>query len=188
MMVSRLAPAAKSVVVLGYECAARDRAGEIREEHLLEALLADAEGRRLLGDRSLEEDLLAQVLPEVADSRRKGGLTAAEEASLAGLGIDVDTVVQHVEDQFGRQALAADSLRRSRWWHMPVFSPDAARILAEAERHLAATGGRFLDVEHLVLALVSAPSVLSESLARRGVDEASVRAALTARFAPGDPR
>jgi ATP-dependent Clp protease ATP-binding subunit ClpA len=180
-MMSRLTPAAKSVVVRGYEYAARDQAGQIREEHLLEALLADSEGSRLLGDRLVDEDVLRQFLGELEDSRRKGGLTVAEEAALGSLGIDVDAVVQQIEDQFGTQALAAEEPKPPRWWRKPAFS-------ADAERHLSATGGRSLGVEHLVLGLVSAPTALAESLARRGVCEASVRDQLVARSALGGPR
>lgn len=187
-MMTRLTPAAKSVVVRGYEYAARDQAGQIREEHLLEGLLADSEGSRLLGDRLVDEDVLRQLLGELGDSRRKGGLTVAEEAALSSLGIDVDAVVQQIEDQLGTQALAAEEPKRPRWWHKTAFSADAVRVLTEAERHLSATGGRSLGVEHLVLGLVSAPSVLAESLARRGISEASVRDGLAARSALGGPR
>ena len=187
-MMSRLTPAAKSVVVRGYEYAARDQAGQIREEHLLEALLADSEGSRLLGDRLVDEDVLRQFLGELEDSRRKGGLTVAEEAALGSLGIDVDAVVQQIEDQFGTQALAAEEPKPPRWWRKPAFSADAVRVLTEAERHLSATGGRSLGVEHLALGLVSAPTALAESLARRGVCEASVRDQLVARSALGGPR
>lgn len=186
-MMSRLTPAAKSVVVRGYEYAARDQAGQIREEHLLEALLADSEGSRLLGDRLVDEDVLRQVLGELEDSRRKGGLTVAEQAALGSLGIDVDAVVQQIEDQLGTQALAAEEPKPPRWWRKPAFSADAVRVLTEAERHLSATGGR-LGVEHVVLGLVSAPTALAESLARRGVCEASVRDQLIARSALGGPR
>jgi len=188
MIVSRLAPAAKSVVGLGYEYAVRDRAGVIGEEHLLEALLADAEGSRLLGGASVEASLLQEVLAELAESRRKAGLTAAEEAALAGLGIDVDAVIGQIEDQLGSQALVADVPARAHWWQKPVLSREAARVLAEAERHLSATQGRSLGVEHLVLGLVSVPGVLSESLARRGIDEASVRVALAAESPRGAPQ
>jgi ATP-dependent Clp protease ATP-binding subunit ClpA len=180
MAVSRLTPAAKSVMARGYQYASRDHAGEIREEHLLEALVADTDGRRLLGDRAFGEDMLRQIRAELADSRRKAGLTAAEESALAGLGIDVEAVVHHIEDQFGARAMAAGETKRPRWWHKPVFGPEAVRVLAEAERHLSAAGGRSLGVEHLSLALVSAPSAIGESLVRRGVSESTVREALAA--------
>jgi ATP-dependent Clp protease ATP-binding subunit ClpA len=187
-MMSRLTPAAKAVVVRGYEYAARDQAGQIREEHLLEALLADSEGSRLLGDRLVDEGVLRQFLGELEDSRRKGGLTAAEEAALGSLGIDVDAVVRQIEDQLGTQALAAEEPKPPRWWHKPALSGDAVHVLTEAERHLSATGGRSLGVEHLVLGMVSAPTALAESLARRGVCEASVRDQLVARSELGGPR
>src|ERR1035437_8301659 len=116
-MMSRLTPAAKSVVGRGYLYATRDQAGQIREEHLLEAILADSEGSRLFGDRLVDEDVLRQFLGELEDSRRKGGHTVAEEAALGSMGIDVDAVVQQIEDQLGTQALAAEESKPPRWWH-----------------------------------------------------------------------
>ena len=186
-MVTRFTPAARSVLGRAYEYAKRDRAGEIREEDLLEGLLTDDVGRRLLGDRVADEDALPQIRAEVADSRRKAGLTAAEEAALSDLGIDVDAVVRQVEDRLGVRALAADPPPRSHW-PAPGLSAGAARVLAEAERQSSGTPGSSIDVDHVVLALVAAPSALSESLAARGVGEDTVRNALAARSTLGGPR
>ncbi len=151
-----------------YGYAARDVAGEIREEHLLEALLAESDGRALLGD-TVDADALPQISEELAASRRKGGLTAAEEAAMGSLGIDVEGVVEQIEARLGAHALSVEEDNRSRWWHRPVFSPGATDVLAQAERHLSAAGGRSLKVEHVSLGLVSSPTALAESLARRGV-------------------
>ena len=185
MLVTLLTPAVKSTVARGSEYAARDHVGEIRPDHLFAAVLEDADGRRLLGGQALTEDALRQVFGDLETSRRKGGLSAAEESALAGLGIDLDTVVGQIEDRLGTQALAGGQQLRPRWWHKPVLSQESVRILAEAERHLSAAGGRSLGVEHLCLALVSAPSALAESLARRGVSETSVRAAMSQRAGSG---
>lgn len=186
-MVTRFTLAAKSVLGRAYEYAKRDRVGEIREEDLLEGLLTDDVGRRLLGDRVVAEDALPQIRADVANSRRKAGLTAAEEAALADLGIDVESVVQQVEDRLGAHTMTADPPQRGRW-RTPGLSPGAARVLVEAERHLSGTGGSSVGVDHLVLALVSVPSALSESLAARGVGEDTIRDALAARSTPGGSR
>ncbi len=187
-MISRLSPEATSVMVRSYECAVRDHAGQIREEHLLEALLVDGEGGRLLGAGLLAHDVVQQVRGELENSRRKGGLTTAEEAALGSVGIDVDAVLQRIEDQLGTHAVATDEPKRPRWWRRPVVSVDTVRILTEAERHVSVTGGRSVGVEHLVLGMVSVPTALAESLARRGVREASVRAVLAARPGFGGPQ
>jgi len=84
MMLSRLAPSAKAVRARAYGYAARDDEGEIGEEHLLEALLAESDSRRLLGD-GVGEQALGQIRGELAASRRKGGLPAAEEAAMCRL-------------------------------------------------------------------------------------------------------
>jgi len=177
-MLTRVTSAAQSVMARAYECARRDHAAVIGEEHVLEALLADPQAARVLGGRSVVENVLHTVRDALDERRRKGGVTAAEEGALAELGINLDAVVDQIEDQLGAGALASDGPKRTSWWRRPVFSADVVRVLAEAERHLAATGKRSLDLEHLVLALVSVPSVTAESLARQGVDEASLRTVL----------
>jgi hypothetical protein len=185
MIVTRLSPAVKAVVVRAYECAARDLADEISEEHLLEAVLADPDGRHLLGAPALPEVLLAQLAGELAESRSKGGLTAADKAVLTGLGIDVNTVVERIEEQFGAQSLASGPAKHRARWRKPVFSAGVLPVLAEVERHLSAAGERSLGVDQLVLAMVSAPGVLAESLAGHGITETTVRARLATRRAGG---
>ena len=173
-MLNRLTRGARSVVARAYECALREGSPEIGVEHLLEALLDDEEGKGLLGDFAADAERV-QIRAEVEQARRKGGLTATETDALAGLGIDVDAVVGQIEEQLGAGALAdAGSRPPSRW--RPAMSGSARLVLEEAERYLGATGGRSLGVEHLALGLVSAPSVVSESLARRGVTVVTVRA------------
>jgi len=187
MIVTRLSPPVRSVVVRAYEFAARDQAGEIGEEHLLEAVLADPGGSHLLGAPAFTDGLLGQARREVAESRRKGGLTAADTAALVGLGIDMATVVKRIEEQFGAQSLAPGPAKPPGRWRKPVFSAGVLGVLAEAERHLASTGDRSLGVDQLVLAMTSAPGVLAESLARYGITETSVRAGLSTRAGGGAP-
>jgi ATP-dependent Clp protease ATP-binding subunit ClpA len=185
MMKTRLTPAARSAVVRAYEFAAQGRAAEIREEHLLKAVLADVDGRRLLGGQTLDADALHQVSADLAERRRRAGLTGAEQSALAGFGIDLDELVQQVEERLGANALAGAERKRPPWWRKPVFSAECLRVLAAAERHLPAgaavptgVGGRSLGIEHLSLALVTMSTALSESLARHGINEATVRAAV----------
>lgn len=183
MIVTRLSPAAKTMVVRAFEGASRDESGEIREEHLLESVLADPEASYLLGAPALPEGLLALVRAELADSRRKGGMTAADKAALTALGIDLDALVERIEEQFGAESLASGPARRPGGWHKPALSAGILAVLAEAERHLASTGARSLGVDQLVLAMTSAPGVLAESLAGHGITETTVRARLATRRA-----
>jgi len=175
-MLNRLTPEAKSVVAQAYECALRDRTREIREEHLLEALQASPDGGRLLGGVA-DDGERAQIRAEIEQARRRAGVTATEAGALAEFGIDLDAVVLQVENKLGSGALLAGSKRASRW-RGPVLSATVIHVFEEAERHLRVTGGRSLRVEHLVLGVLSAPSVVAESLARRGLTVAEVSAAI----------
>ena len=60
-------------------------------------------------------------------------------------------------------------------WQGPVMSGTVLRVLEEAERQVAVVGGRSLGIEHLTLAIVLTPSLLSESVARRGITVESVK-------------
>lgn len=188
MINTRLSQAAKSLVARAYDYAARDRAGEICEEHLLEAALGDPDGSFLLGAVAGTKELLRQVREELGNSRSRGGLTEADEAALTGLGIDAATVLERIEEQLGAHALTPAPASRPGPWHHPGLSPAALAILAEAERHLRARRGRSLGVNEVALALVSEPGALAESLGRRGITEATVRAELGRRPASGGAR
>ncbi len=174
------------VVGRAYEDALRDRSPEIGEGHLLMALLDDEEGGVLLEAVAGDAER-AQIRAEVERARRTGGLTATETDALAGLGIDVDAVVGRIEEQLGAGALADSRTRSPRGWR-PALSGTVLRVIEEAERQVGMAGGHSLVVEHLALGLVSTPSVVSESLARRGVTAATVRASAAAAGRGGGSR
>jgi ATP-dependent Clp protease ATP-binding subunit ClpA len=186
-MLTRFTPGVRSVVGRAYEYALRDRSQEIGEDHLLEGLLDDEEGGVLLEAVAGDAER-AQIAAEIEQARRTGGLTATETDALAGLGIDVDAVVGRIEELLGAGALADSGTRPPSRWQRPMMSGTVLRALEEAERQVGMAGGHSLGVEHMALGLVSTPSVLSESLARRGVTVATVRASVAVAGRRGGPR
>ncbi len=184
---SRLTPEVRAVVARAYGLAQRDGSQQVGEGHLLWALLDDEEGGVLLAKVAGASER-AQVAEEMEQARRRGGVTDGEVDALAGLGINVDAVVAQIEQQLGAGALAGSGPRPARRWTGPVMSGPAVRVLAEAEAHLSLARGRSLGVEHLVLGLVSAPGVVSESLARRGINASTVSALVAAAGSSGAAR
>ncbi len=178
-MLSRLTPGVRAVVARAYRLAQRDGLQQIGEGHLLWALLDDEQGGVLLA-KVVGASERAQVADEMEQARRRGGVTEGEADALAGFGIDVDAVVGQIEEQMGVGALAGSGPSTARRWNGPLMSAPVLRALAEAQRYLSLAGGRSLGVEHLVLGLVSAPGVVSESLARRGINASTVAALLVA--------
>lgn len=176
-MLSRLTPGIRAVVTRAYGLAQRDGSPQIGDDHLLWALLDHEQGQVLLSEVGGAPDR-AELAQEMEQARRRGGVTAGEAEALASFGIDVDAVVAQIEQQLGAGALAGSGPSPVPRWTGPVMSGPAVRALAEAQRHLGLAGGRSLGVEHLVLGLVSAPGVVSESLARRGITAATVTASL----------
>ncbi|KPI02739.1 Clp domain protein [Actinobacteria bacterium OK074] len=94
-----------------------ERAGdrEVGEAHLLLALL-DREGSRAafalaalgsadLGDPARRREAVAR---DLAEARRRGGLTRADADALSGLGIDLAEIVSRVEEAHGEGALAPE--------------------------------------------------------------------------------
>lgn len=167
------------MVARAYGLADRDGSPQIGDDHLLWALLDDEQGRVLLSGVGGAPDR-AELAKEMEQARRRGGVTAGEAEALASYGIDVDALVGQIEQQLGAGALAGCGPSSVRRWTGPAMSGPAVRALAEAQRHLGLAGGRSLGVEHLVLGLVSAPGLVSESLARRGITAATVAASLAA--------
>ncbi len=172
---SRLTPEVRAVVARAYGLAQRDGCRQVSEGHLLWALLDDEHGGALLAKIAGASER-AQVAEEIEQARRRGGVSDGEADALAVLGINVDAVVAQIEEQLGAGALAGSGPRPARRWTDPVMSGPAVRVLAEAQAHLSLAGGRSLGVQHLVLGLVSAPGVVSESLARRGINASTVLA------------
>ena len=173
-MLTRFTPAVRSVMAQAYERAVQEGSAQIGETHLIDALLDDEEGAVLL-QAVAGNEARAQIAAEFDEARRAGGLTATETDALAALGVDVGALVGGIEEQLGAGALAGSGAGSSRHWQRPAMSGTVLRVLDEAERQAAVVGGRSLGIEHVALAVVSTPSLLSESLARHGITVETVR-------------
>ncbi|MFJ1745082.1 Clp protease N-terminal domain-containing protein [Streptomyces sp. NPDC088116] len=187
-MFERFTQDARDVVTGAIEHSRRTRADEVTDEHMLLALL-DQTGTRAsfafaalgVGDRreSLEGAL--------AQARRRGGLSQADAAALAEIGIDVEEIVARVEEAHGTGAMKAGGAggpgggdrRPKRWWsgHLP-FTPAAKATLTESLRISRGRGTRHIGGEHILLALTARPGVVAEVLADHGVTYTAVERAM----------
>lgn len=150
--------------------------GQIGEDHLFAALLADPDSRPLFGGLGSPAEAEA-VCAEVRQARRRGGLTASEQEALAGLGIDLDDVVARVEAQLGEGALDDTRTSGRRGWRVSM-SPEAVAVLNAAQRQKAARGDRRTTARHLALGLLSQPGLFADALAPRGVTLAAALEAM----------
>jgi ATP-dependent Clp protease ATP-binding subunit ClpA len=164
---SKATSSAAAVIADALERARAEGTSQIREEHLFAALLGNPESRPLLGRLGGPHEAEA-VWAEVREARRRGGLTASEQEALAGLGIDLDEVVAHVEAQLGEGALDGTRTSALRDWRVSM-SPEARAALNAAQRHKAARGDRHLTARHLVLGLLTAPGPFADALRARGI-------------------
>ncbi|MEU8823394.1 Clp protease N-terminal domain-containing protein [Streptomyces sp. NPDC048636] len=135
-----------------------------------------AHGRRDSIERSL------------AEVRRRGGISGADAAALAGLGIDIEEIVARVEEVHGAGALAASGapgarsgLRRGRRMGRRPFAPEAKAVLERSLRIALGRGDRHIGDEHLLLALLARPGVAAHILADHGVTYVLVERALEVR-------
>jgi hypothetical protein len=111
---------------------------------------------------------------DLAEARRRGGLTRADADALAGLGIDLTEIVSRVEEAHGEGALApgrTEGVRRS--GHRPL-TRGAKDLLSHSLRLAVAHDDRHIGDEHLLLALTARPGIPSEVLADHGVTYAAV--------------
>ncbi|OAH13529.1 Clp protease N-terminal domain-containing protein [Streptomyces jeddahensis] len=183
-MFERFTKDARAVVLGAVEHAERLDADVVGEEHLLLALL-DREGSRAsfalasLGVTRRRES----VERSLAETRRRGGLSAADMDALAGIGIDVAEVVSRVECAHGVGALAGDRRPKgTRGWGRRTgrrpFSRGAKGTLEQSLRIALGRRDRSIGDEHLLLALTARPGVTAEVLADHGATYAAVERVL----------
>ncbi|MFE3197690.1 Clp protease N-terminal domain-containing protein [Embleya sp. NPDC055664] len=183
-MFERFTGDARAVVRGAGEHARRAEAGEVGEEHMLAALL-DGQGTpaavalATIGFVAHRDE----VMEALARARRRGGVSSADQAALADLGIDVDEIVARVEQVHGEGALAMGPRRRRVW---PFggrsapgpFTEGAKRVLEKSLREALERGDKHIGDEHILLALTSGPGVVADLLAEYGVTRVSVLRAL----------
>ncbi|MEU9007746.1 Clp protease N-terminal domain-containing protein, partial [Streptomyces sp. NPDC048551] len=104
-MFERFTHGARDAVTGAVDEARRAGAATVTEEHLLLALV----DRGVLDPLGVDREALGTRL---AESRRRGGMSRADQEALAGLGIDLDEIVSRVEETHGEGALAAPAPRR----------------------------------------------------------------------------
>ena len=186
-MTQKIAPAARAAISEAVARADREGASQVREEHLLAAVLSDPASDTVLRrvNPGLEVDA---VLAEVARTRRRAGLSAAEVQALAGMGIDLDEVVGRIEAILGEGALAPGVSGARSGWRGPSVSAEFERVLLASHRQARARGERGLGVEHLLLGLLAHPGLAADALASHALTLTAVLGVLEARPAqPGEP-
>jgi ATP-dependent Clp protease ATP-binding subunit ClpA len=177
-MFERFTEHARDVVVRAQAHARALEHGWIGTEHLLLALLDDADGRpaRLLAPWDVRRDW---ALGEIERMIGRGD-PALDAGALATLGIDLDEVRERVERTFGPGALSCRRpLRRRRRGGLIPFTPRAKKVLELSLREALALGDGFIGAEHVLLGMLrEGEGVAAQILRSRGVDRAAVREAL----------
>ncbi|MFF8941374.1 Clp protease N-terminal domain-containing protein [Streptomyces sp. NPDC014864] len=182
-MFERFSKDARAVVEGAVLHAERAGAGRVEESHVLLALL-DREGSRgsfALAALGLTPEGRRAVAREVAEARRRGGLSRADADALSGLGIDLSAVVSRIEETHGEGALAPGSKAGpGRGSGRRPFSRGARELLSQSLRVALGHRDRYIGDEHLLIALTARPGVPSEVLADHGVTYGSLTRVLYA--------
>ncbi|MFK0262416.1 Clp protease N-terminal domain-containing protein [Streptomyces angustmyceticus] len=174
-MFEKFTAGARAVVRGAVEQAERAGSGTVGEPELLLALLdrTDTPAAAVLRVLGVHERR-ASVAEALATVRRRGGVSTADAAALAGLGIDVDAIVARVERQHGVGALAADGRGGRRKRLRRPFSAEAKSVLERALRIAVGRKERYLGDEHLLMALAAGRGPASAVLADHGVTHGAV--------------
>lgn len=153
----------------------------VDSRHLLAALVAarDSRAAQVLEQFGVDTRGLAELMSALDEADRRGGLSVADVDALAGLGIDVDEVIDAVERNWGARALAPRRHGRTGWLE-PKFGTAAKRVMEEALRAAVDIGDKHLDDGHLLLGLLNADDPLAHELAARDVTYLRARALLAA--------
>ncbi|MGH3095704.1 MAG: Clp protease N-terminal domain-containing protein [Streptosporangiales bacterium] len=199
----RFTGSARSVVVDAQRVAFEGRAREIRNDHLMVAVLhgQGGVGVRVLTAAGLGENDRAALLDELAVLNRRAGIGGGDAEALRDIGIDVDEVLGRMGELLaepdsqpasrrslpGRARAGAGRLlgRRGGGPSVVRFSTDAKHTLERTLREALDLRDRHIDEAHILLALVSRPGVVAETLQRYGVTYAGVRRAVSARADTG---
>ncbi|MFD9001191.1 Clp protease N-terminal domain-containing protein [Streptomyces sp. NPDC059582] len=177
-MFERFTKDARAVVVEAVAHAERAGAERVEETHVLLALL-DREGSRgsfALAALGLPPGQREEVVRDLGEARRRGGLSRADADALSGLGIDLTEIVSRIEEAHGEGVLAeggpAGSLARLSGRRL--FDRGARELLTESLRVTLGRRDRRIGDEHLLLALTARPGVPAEVLADHGVTHESL--------------
>jgi len=170
-MFERFTERARQVVVLAQEEARERRAGQIRTEHLLVALV------RVPGNLALTVLEAHSVTP--ADVVRAVDAHDVSDAeSLATLGIDLDEVRRQVEEVFGPGALDRTRAARGRGGRRPKghipFERAAKKVLELALREARRMRHDYIGCEHVLLGLLH-DGTAARVLGELGVDQRASR-------------
>jgi ATP-dependent Clp protease ATP-binding subunit ClpA len=168
-MFERFTHEAREVVVGAQQVARRLRHQRIGTEHLLVSLLGTTGPAAVLGGHGITRERV-----ETAIGRHLGNapgmLGPDDAAALKMIGIDLDEVRAHLEENFGPEPLARPpappprrrfGLRRSRRddgetphrGHIP-FSPRAKKVLELALREALRLNHKEIRSEHILLGLI----------------------------------
>lgn len=130
-MFERFAASARQTVQVACRLAREQGVDELREEHLLQALLTDSDTAGLLAHLGVSQHRWgSRCCGAVAAAREHGGLSEIDAAALADLGIDLEAVVQRTEAELGPGSLK-EAGGGSRWrpgGTVPVSSGAAAAL------------------------------------------------------------
>ncbi|MDF6064649.1 MULTISPECIES: Clp protease N-terminal domain-containing protein [Streptomyces] len=178
-MFERFTKGARAVVTGAVTHAERAEADSVTEEHLLLSLLDQKGSRASFAVAALGlTDRRDSMESALAEARRRGGLTEADTAALAGIGIDITEILARVEGVHGEGALAAARGNRRRRSRRRPFTGGAKSILEKSLRIALGRRDRFIGEEHLLLALTACPGVVADVLAEHGATYATVERAL----------
>ncbi|MGW1725478.1 Clp protease N-terminal domain-containing protein [Streptomyces sp. NPDC002306] len=195
-MFERFTKDARAVVEEAVAHAERTAAERVEETHVLLALL-DREGSRgsfALAALGLPPGRREDVVRELGEARRRGGLSRADADALSGLGIDLTEIVSRIEEAHGEGALAEGALAEggqagsfTRRSGRRLFDRGARELLTESLRMTLGRRDRCIGDEHLLLALTARPGVPAEVLADHGVTHESLSRVLYGADAGTEP-
>ena len=170
-MFERFTAPARTAVTIAAGNARAAGTHEIDLDHLLAALLP------AVPHTGLSPDAVNAVLHDLAEARRRAGLSEVDARALAELGIDLDAIVAAAERELGKGVLTARARRSGGRLRL---APSARQALGAALRQARALGDRELRAEHLLLGVLAqrADRVPADVLAARGVTMATLIEAL----------
>jgi ATP-dependent Clp protease ATP-binding subunit ClpA len=180
-MFERFTVKAREVVQLALSEADQGGYRYVGTEHLLMAMLAKGDGKayEALAATGITLEQVRAAAARITGT--PGALGAEDAAALKTIGIDLDTVIEHVEQSFGPGALTAPQAGKKRSWGMTRLTKRAKKVLELALREAKALHHNYIGTEHILLGLIREGEGLgAKILVGAGVSLPALRASVVA--------
>jgi ATP-dependent Clp protease ATP-binding subunit ClpA len=177
-MFERFTKRSRAAVERGLELARASGSDEVRADHLLLAVIDDEDALavRVLGDLGVPVARVREAVERRQAGSRRHGFEEGDAEALQTIGIDLDQVLHHVDENLGDDLSGAVGAMRSGRLR---FAKESKKVLELALREALRLGHNYIGTEHILLGLLRIEGgAVPEAFAELGLRHRAVSTAI----------